>query len=438
MKDTINKIRLDLDKEEIRTSVSIAKGTTLGRTLYITLLNGGTPYPIPDGAIATLTAIKPDGKDVYNDCALIGDEIVYSVSNQLIAEVGDVRCQVILTLPDLTRIPSPVFLIRVYERLFDESVLESTNEYSALQTYCIRAQEAAVKAELVVATTKAAMQAVSAECAESTRILTQKVTAATLIEETTSNSIVLEKEKNIALVTNIHGYTSYPEMAEPEAPCEAVSLGTAGTISLVMSDSPEFEWVDDSIKIAGFKEPLRSVQGYHDELCYLNSELYVKRVIKEVTLSDDNEWAEIDLFSDTGFAGKLHAYATPLADAIRNPKGVWYTTSHFRYEITDINAVPLYGVAFQRMPGYVVLVTDKEYDLFIDWLGTRNINVLYVAEQPTIGEVLDFNGVVRYNTASDLRIAIDCTNINGTTLGYAQLTVQKPVSQFANAVMELM
>lgn len=146
-KEVINKIRIDLDRQKIRTSVSICKGDTLSRVFYITLLNSGVVYEIDDKAIATLFATKPDGKQVYNDCAIIGNEVVYTVTNQLITTEGDVECQIKITHADGTEVNSPPFVIRVYEKLFDESILESTNDYQALQTYCIRAEEAYLKAE---------------------------------------------------------------------------------------------------------------------------------------------------------------------------------------------------------------------------------------------------------------------------------------------------
>lgn len=146
-RDVVNKIRLEFGKERIRTSVSICKGDTLSRVICITLLNEGAVYEIPENAIATLLATKPDGKTVYNDCSISGNEIGYTVTNQLISTVGDVECQVKITTSDGGEVTSPVFLIRVYERLFDESIVESSNDYQALQVYCLRAQEACAKTE---------------------------------------------------------------------------------------------------------------------------------------------------------------------------------------------------------------------------------------------------------------------------------------------------
>lgn len=147
MRDTVNKIRLDLDRQKIRTSVSVCKGDTLSRTLYITLIHNGIVFDIPDDTIATLIATKPDGKSVYNDCTIHENEIGYTITNQLIVMEGDVECQVNLTLSDGTVITSPVFIIRVYSKFFDDKILESTNDYSALQSYCIRAETAAKEVE---------------------------------------------------------------------------------------------------------------------------------------------------------------------------------------------------------------------------------------------------------------------------------------------------
>lgn len=147
MQDVIDKIRLDLNKSKVRTSISVCRGDTISRTICITLLNNGTVYEISDKSIATLLATKPDGRMVYNDCVIQGNEICYTIKNQLIAVAGDVECQIKLTANNGTVIHTPVFIIRVYEKLFDESILESTNDYSAMQTYCMRAENAATAVE---------------------------------------------------------------------------------------------------------------------------------------------------------------------------------------------------------------------------------------------------------------------------------------------------
>lgn len=170
MRDVVNKLRIDLNMQRIKSSVSICRGDTLRRTIYITLLNSGTVYDIPNDAIATLLATKPDGKKVYNDCTICGNEIVYTVTNQLIAVTGDVECQIKLTACDGTEITSPAFIIRVYERLFDETILESTNDYSALQSYCIRAENAAKGIESTAENISEAVKTVSTECTESKNI----------------------------------------------------------------------------------------------------------------------------------------------------------------------------------------------------------------------------------------------------------------------------
>lgn len=170
MRDVVNKIRIDLNNQRTRLSVSICKGDTISRTIYITLLNSGIVYDIPDDAIATLLATKPDGKVVYNDCTICGNEIAYTVTNQLIAVAGDVECQIKLTAGDGTEITSPAFIIRIYERLFDETVLESTNDYSALQSYCIRAENAAKGIEATANNISERVNVVSTECTESKNI----------------------------------------------------------------------------------------------------------------------------------------------------------------------------------------------------------------------------------------------------------------------------
>lgn len=136
-----------MTKPKIRTSVSICKGDTNSRQICITLVSSGVVYEIPDNSIAVLLATKPDGKKVYNDCSINGNEIIFDVTTQLIASSGDVECQVELSDAEGTILTSPAFVIRVYEKLLDNSVMESINEYKALTAFCTNAENAAVRAE---------------------------------------------------------------------------------------------------------------------------------------------------------------------------------------------------------------------------------------------------------------------------------------------------
>lgn len=427
MKDTVNKLRIDLDRQKTRTSVSICKGDTLSRTIYVTLLNSGCVFDIPDSAIATLLAKKPDGKIVYNDCVTNGNEISFTITNQLIAVAGDIECQIKVTCDDKV-ITSPVFLIRVYERLFDETILESTNDYSALQTYCSRAEKAAAKIDETIGNISESIKAIASECDETRKVADSAIMA----KEYTGRVICVKSPYSVVMVTNVKGVTTYEGIPSQDDPIDPVCLAEKGKISINVSTTKEMDSIIETYTI----EPvwnLRSVGNYADELCFKNKEMYVRRRIKAITLTEENI-TEMDIYSGTSFEGKRYAYRISVPDAIKNPSGVWYTCNRFRYELVQLNASPDIGVAVQNYPGYFVLTSDMHIQNFMQYVSTFDVDILYVAEEYTTNEVLDVNGILNYEHADTVYIAAECNEAGDMD----EITVQVPECDFADAVMQLL
>lgn len=144
--NVINNIRLDLNKEMQRVSVSVRKNDTTTRRLDITLVDHGQVVSLENASIALLMAEKPDGRQLYNDCVINGDEIQYTLTTQTINVVGEVRCQVQVTYSDGSMLTSPVFLIAVYSPMVNDTVVESMNEYDAVSQFVVQAEQSAAQA----------------------------------------------------------------------------------------------------------------------------------------------------------------------------------------------------------------------------------------------------------------------------------------------------
>lgn len=91
-------------------------------------------FIIPDGSAARIYAIKPSGNKIYNDGVIEGNTVLVDITTQLIAEIGEVACQVEITEPNGNVLTSFEFVIEVKKRLKDASAIESTNEYKALES----------------------------------------------------------------------------------------------------------------------------------------------------------------------------------------------------------------------------------------------------------------------------------------------------------------
>lgn len=124
---------------------------------------------LPDGLTARIYARKPSGKEVYNDCTVDGNEVTVKLTAQLLAEEGDVQCQI--ELSDGDRVTSFSFAISVQKSLISDSAIESTDEYPALEGLIIKADKAITDATAATAqATTATAQANSAVSKANTAI----------------------------------------------------------------------------------------------------------------------------------------------------------------------------------------------------------------------------------------------------------------------------
>lgn len=90
-------------------------------------------YTIPEGAVINIYVSKPDGTLIYNAAEVSGNTITVTTTTQMTAVVGRSNCQVqILSTGILLR--TFVFALQVKPSIIDESAIESTDEFGALET----------------------------------------------------------------------------------------------------------------------------------------------------------------------------------------------------------------------------------------------------------------------------------------------------------------
>ena len=131
MNMSIFRISLDIHAEASQLSFSVKKGDT-SRRLYITLTENGMPYRIGKDCYAVFSAVKPDGKTIYNDCIIKDNTIIYDMTAQTTAASGRCECELILYGGNAEQLTSPRFSVIVYSPVHSGSDIESSDEYSAL------------------------------------------------------------------------------------------------------------------------------------------------------------------------------------------------------------------------------------------------------------------------------------------------------------------
>lgn len=135
--DSIDNLRLDINKSKVNAVIYVRAGDTRTRTVHITLANNGTVYDLSETLIAEILIKKPDGNQ--NDQAMVryGNELQYTWRTQDINVVGEARAQVMVTFNDGAVITSPEFSVMVYEKEVDPVLEKSSNEYSAISQMMI-------------------------------------------------------------------------------------------------------------------------------------------------------------------------------------------------------------------------------------------------------------------------------------------------------------
>lgn len=128
-----SEFRFTLDVRGVMSQVSMGvKKGEKGRRLRIHMTENGNPYHIPDNCFAVFTAVKPDGKKIFNDCLIENCEIVYDLTDQTVAATGLLSCAINLYGVEGELIISAGFNIIVYSSPVDGSDIESTDEFNAL------------------------------------------------------------------------------------------------------------------------------------------------------------------------------------------------------------------------------------------------------------------------------------------------------------------
>lgn len=122
---------VDLYQRLPLTIITAKQGDT-GRGFRATI-TAGDEIPDFSGATVAVYIKKPDGTKIYNACTADGNVITGELTNQALAVPGDAEVE--LQAQDGGDILStPVFILRVLPSNIDDTAIESSDEFDALQT----------------------------------------------------------------------------------------------------------------------------------------------------------------------------------------------------------------------------------------------------------------------------------------------------------------
>lgn len=98
-----------------------------------------TDYEIPSGSTARIYIRRPDKTESYNDCTISGNVITYKPTAQFFSVAGICTGQLQIMIGDDFLVTFPL-VFDVAENIIDDSAIESSNEYGALEALLQEAQ----------------------------------------------------------------------------------------------------------------------------------------------------------------------------------------------------------------------------------------------------------------------------------------------------------
>lgn len=163
---SVDFLRIDINSGKVRKSVSVCQSDTVQRTLSFSLVNSGTPIDMTGLLFAEILINKANGYEADNGCVIDGNQIEYTLRSTDIQALGINICQLMLTFDTGEVITTPTFEIVVYQKVLDQRVQESTNEYGAITQQLVQvnslASNAAVSADSAAASASEAASYVGA------------------------------------------------------------------------------------------------------------------------------------------------------------------------------------------------------------------------------------------------------------------------------------
>lgn len=147
MERSVTDITLDLQRSFAPGEITVRRGDT-HRTLRFFLADGGKPYK-PTDVRAVLTAQKPDGTHIFNECTVAEDRVLYDLTSQTTACPGQVECQLRLYGAENALLHTAAFTLTVEDTVYTEGDEEITSgdEATALTKLITQTEQKLVETE---------------------------------------------------------------------------------------------------------------------------------------------------------------------------------------------------------------------------------------------------------------------------------------------------
>ena len=142
LKPLETRISLEMSGDTRLYMLSAKQGDKATRYVVAELSNNGERYQIPPGAYAVVNVKKPDGKTVYNDCVYSDSEVIFELTNQMLAAAGTAYCDIEIRTKDETEIiKTQTFTIEIEKTMRNDSAILSSDEFTFFEKSMLKVKE---------------------------------------------------------------------------------------------------------------------------------------------------------------------------------------------------------------------------------------------------------------------------------------------------------
>lgn len=253
MQGTTQNYTLDMADERKKEPLRVKQGDTNSRWARITLRAFGELWPIPDDCLVFISVKKTDGTVVQNDCTIEGPGVVLApIAGQVTAIAGIQRAELYFLAED-GDIKSQTFPIQVLPMVMDQEVIESSNEFGALQSALLDIETASgvandAAAEALIQADDAKAAAVQAtEAAKSIDRAVQAASAAKTSETNAKASEAAAAQTKADVEALKEGFIGYDKIESGRKYANALTMTVEGEGQVSVKDAWDAPVVDMEI-----------------------------------------------------------------------------------------------------------------------------------------------------------------------------------------------
>lgn len=277
-----------------------------------------TDYDIPSGATANIYIKKPSGAQIYNSCTISENEVTVQPTTQMFAEAGKQFGQLQI-LSGQKILESFLILFDVEKSIVDDSAIESSDEFTALEDALNSIDDATTEAENAVSAANQAVSDAQTAIKNANTAISGANTAAS------SANSAAESATNAASAANTaaEGANTAAQNANEKASAANSAAEAANNAVDALEEALQGTVINDNSVSNLTTYSSQKIEGEFDDVNEVLYEIGGRNLIQQKFFSEVPWNLNVVLEKETTYKGKrcmhiahnmLHAYANDKTD----------------------------------------------------------------------------------------------------------------------------